>query len=80
LAGVAWEAKGSQADGMETKKDGMKTKSERVSSTKDGMETKKGRHENKKPTVSKEGFKSDKSTERPFQSNSNCDDGRRGDS
>jgi hypothetical protein len=25
------------------------------------------------------GFKSDKSTERPFQSNSNGDDGRRGD-
>jgi hypothetical protein len=35
--------------------------------------------ENKNPTVLKK-FKSDKSTERPFQSNSNGDDGRRGDS
>ena len=33
-----------------------------------------------KRTLRSKGFKSDKSTERPFQSNSNGDDGRRGDS
>ena len=43
-----------------------------------GIKTNKLWYSNK--TLKRPQFKSDKSTERPFQSNSNCDDGRRGDS